>query len=207
MRGLIGREGLETERLSATARRMARARHALELRAVAVARALVRDGAPGALEIDRDGLAGIEAETRLRLLAGALKWIATSPYRPREHALEEALDRLDGGGTVSLHGCLAIPRGPRLWICREPQAVAETTAPVGGLWDGRWRVTGPGGEVRALGAEGLLAQGRPDHPAPVQVWQGLPAVNGSSPVIAGNGEYTATLLPPSGPFGDSLLSH
>ena len=37
---------------------------------------------------------------------------------------------------------------------REPRAVGGPVA-VGQVWDGRWIVEGPEGEVRALGGEGL----------------------------------------------------
>lgn len=148
--------GLDVATLAGTAQRMARAREALRRRAVE-AGALVARLHWGDLLFDRDGLAALDAETRLRLLAAALQYVAARPYRPRAAALEEAAERVLSGGTATLHGCLLRAEKAELRICREYDAIAETEAAVGALWDNRVRITGEalsGQVIRALGAAG-----------------------------------------------------
>jgi tRNA(Ile)-lysidine synthase len=152
---------------------------ALGRRAQDVAQGHLRPGLNGTITLDRDGFAGVEAETQLRIAAAALQHVASAPYRPREAALEGALDRWLAGGQTTLHGCLLIPDGARLIIAREP-AAAGPPVPVGQVWDGRWRAYGPnltGMTQRALGEDGLAQAGGPaGHPraaclALPSVWQ------------------------------------
>jgi tRNA(Ile)-lysidine synthase len=141
--------GLDPARLAHTAARMARAREGLERRAVAVARALLRPSLPGDVALDRAGLAATEEDTRLRILAGALRHVSGAPYRPREADLIRlAADH----GPRTLHGCCVVPWGDAVLIHREPAAVAAARARPGEPWDGAWILTAPRGEVRALGA-------------------------------------------------------
>jgi tRNA(Ile)-lysidine synthase len=158
---------------------MARAQVALGRRAQDVARGLMRPGLNGTITLDRDGFVGVEAETQLRISAAALQHVATAPYRPREAALEGAVDRWLAGGQTTLHGCLLIPDGARLIIARE-LAAAGPPVPVGQVWDARWRADGPdlkGMTQRALGEDGLAQAGGPaGHPraaclALPAVWQ------------------------------------
>jgi len=108
-------------------------------------------------------------------------------------------DALGGGATLA--GCLVVPRGSALLICREPAMATEELviaphAPV--LWDGRFRITleSDGGgrraarlAVRRLGVEGwtALAARNPDlrrHPIPPAVRPSLPALWGARGVLA-----------------------
>ncbi|MDP1667489.1 tRNA lysidine(34) synthetase TilS [Phaeovulum sp.] len=143
-------------------------RAALVVQTHAAAAALARVEAVEVL-IDRAGLEALPAEVRRRLLAHALRWIAGSEYAPRGPALAGFAEAVGAGTTATLHGCLALPEGPLLRLCREASA-ASGAVPPGALWDGRWRITGPdapGCEVRALGEAGLRlcpdwrASGRP----------------------------------------------
>ncbi|SHI54226.1 tRNA lysidine(34) synthetase TilS [Wenxinia saemankumensis] len=173
--------GLSRARLAATAGRMARARRALEARAHEAARALLRPARPGLLRLDRDGLAALDPETRLRLLAGALRHVASAPYRPREEALASAVDRALSGGTATLHGAMLVPREADLWIGREARAVADLSVPAeaGARWDGRWALAAPhpGAAIAAWGADAA-----PDE-APRRLCAALPCLRVDGQVV------------------------
>ncbi|WP_237057663.1 tRNA lysidine(34) synthetase TilS [Loktanella sp. M215] len=220
MRRLIGAEGLDVATLADTARQMGRAQVALDRRAHDVAVQVMRDDAtaPGAVVLDRDGFAWVEAETQLRILAAALQMVATATYRPRLDALEDALARLIGGGTTTLHGGIVVPRGDRVWIAREPARVAGRIA-VGEsqpLWDGRWRVFGPnikGLSVGALGEAGLAQiAAKPAPRAPRLVLAGLPGVWDGDRLVACQPlrfgpRYVLEHHPPGGELPNRLLAH
>lgn len=154
--------GIDRAGLVATAGRMRAARAALET--------LARDTAAGIMAveagdvlIDAEGLARAPRWVRERIVAQALCWVAAADYRPRHAALRALMDRLSAAQGGTLHGCLVSVAGGRIRIGREPAAVAGVVAPVGGLWDGRWRLIPPpdtdtaGVEVRALGTDGIAA--------------------------------------------------
>jgi len=223
IRGLLGAleaEGLDRRTLAATARRLSRAREALEARAEDVARRVVlRDMPDGAVGLDRDAFAGVETDTRLRLLAAALQFVARADYRPRATALEAALDRLLAGGTVTLHGCMAVARGARLTVFREPGAVAGQAEPADGtaLWDGQW-THGPSGnrhlQVRALGPDGLARLPAADRRGlPAALWHGRPALWDGDRLIAvpdlGHGPAIPRALrqPAAGTLAARLFPH
>ncbi|MBF9059907.1 tRNA lysidine(34) synthetase TilS [Rhodobacterales bacterium HKCCSP123] len=164
MRQAMTALGLDAAGLAQTAERMARAAEALAARAAEVAaRVLTRDTvngvATGDLLIDRDGLASIERDTQMRLLAGALQRVASAPYRPRAQALEALLDRVLGGAGGTLHGVDVTVAAGHIRLAREFAALQPLAAPArsGALWDRRWRIgegVGPGLAIRALGPEG-----------------------------------------------------
>lgn len=210
MRALLGplaEEGLTRDRLAETAARMARARVALGRRAHDVAQALERPGIAGNVTLDRDGFAGIESETQLRIAAAALQFVSSDPYRPRESALEQAVDRWLSGGTATLHGGILIADGARLIVAREYGR--QAAALVGGLWDGRWRVTVPPHlTLRALGDSGVSQAGRGEAPraaclALPGLWEGERLV--ACPPL-GVGEGSAFIHSPGGKFPERLLS-
>ena len=214
MRRAMAELGLDTARLAETASAMARARIALEKRTQDVAQAIVTEK-NGIVSFDAAALARTEEETRLRLIAHALKCLSSARYRPRLQTLSGTLAKaLDGqGGT--LHGCRLIPHRGRLLICREYQAVAglETEAAEGKWWDNRWQITAPDlpdARIRALGAEGLKQMERPEgipHAALMSfpgLWQGskLCAVPGFA-----NDNLLLYHIAPSASFHQSILSH
>ena len=225
-RRAIAALGLDPARLAATAGRMARARHALELRAHETARALARPCPPGEVRLDRAGLARADADTRLRILAGALRCVAGAAYRPREAELERAAAAALGGVARTLHGCairpLADSSGDALLIHREAAAVAGLRAPADGvsLWDGAWALGGPetwGCEVRALGGEGLrrigarAPDGAPLSSGPRAALAAKPAVWRNDDLVAfgpaGFGpSHALRWLPPGGAFPGCLLT-
>jgi len=214
MRRAMAGLGLDTARLAETARAMARARIALETRARDVAQEIVTEE-NGIISFDAAGLAGTEAETRLRLVAHALKCLSSAPYRPRLQALAGTLEKaLDGqGGT--LHGCQLIPHRGRLVICREYQAVAgvQTDAAEGQWWDNGWHITAPDlpdARIRALGAEGLKQFPRPEG-VPQAALMSLPGVWQGDTLYAVPGFFHENLLvyrtSPSASFHQTILSH
>lgn len=207
--------GIGRDRLAGTAGRMRRARDALSRRAHEAALEITADSHPADVVFDRDGLAALEPETRLRLIAGALQYVASATYRPRAGALEAAVERALGGAGSTLHGCRLIVTRGRLWITREGAAVAET-AVRDGFWDHRWRVSDnlPNGlEVRPLAGADLAALGlsRPEG-VPRAALDSAPALfDGDRPVAIprlGYGDAGALRLdPPGGTYPQCLLSH
>lgn len=136
-------EGLSAERLGATARRLSRARAALDSQLVATTIAHVTAYPTGWIELDPAALATPD-EISLRLLARVLMVVSGRPYGPRLEALENLLDGLRTGGRGrSLAGCLIKPRRGRIRVMREPAAVAPPLVVHGGadvVWDGRFRI-------------------------------------------------------------------
>ncbi|MCX7644173.1 MAG: tRNA lysidine(34) synthetase TilS [Rhodobacteraceae bacterium] len=156
--------GIDAAALAATAGRLAEARQALCRAAAEAAARLAREGAAGELRIEAAGLAALPPETARRLLVGALTWVSSAEYPPRQHALAALRARIDAGRPGTLHGCRVSVGGGAITVLREGRAVAGLAAPAPGRWDGRWEIaappgaaTRPGLEIRALGERGLAA--------------------------------------------------
>jgi len=207
--------GLTRARLADTAARLRRAQGALAARAHDVATRIAGERM-GCILFDRDAMAGIEADTQLRLLAAAIQTITSDPYRPRESALESALDRVLGGGAANLGGAMLVPQGAALWIAREHAAIAGQVAQAGpdAVWDRRWHLHGPAIDamtIRALGPDGLAQVVRPAG-VPVPVMLALPSVWQGGRLVACRDaafgpEYRQDLHPPGGTFPNRLFSH
>lgn len=156
--------GLAPDGLARTAARLARAAEACRARAADIARRIVTEdrvnGAPtGDLLIARDGLAGVERDSQMRILAGALQWVAWAPYRPRAQALEALLDRVLSGGGGTLHGVDVMVGTAAIRLCREGAALRDAQIPADAatIWDRRWQLgtaVEPGLTLRALGPDG-----------------------------------------------------
>ncbi len=204
--------GLTRARLADTARSLSRARAALRHYAAEVAENACKVEA-GDVVLGLSALEDAPAETRLRLLAQALRWVSCSPYRPRFEALGEALAEATAGRGRSLHGCLIRREGASLRVSREYNAVKGLCAVPGAPWDSRWRLTGPGSgvEIRALGdaitdtpwrETGLPRASLLASPA---VFDGPALV--AAPVAGFSGGWTAEIAHPWGDFDASLLTH
>ncbi len=148
---------LSPARLAETATRMAEARAVLDQAAQDAAQSIARAQA-GDIIFRLPALDLLPAETRLRLLAEALRQIASSPYRPRLSALRAAAD----ARRATLHGCLLTRSETELRITREAKAVQDQITDAAARWDNRWQFTPPEGqsglqglEIRVLGREGL----------------------------------------------------
>jgi len=142
--------GITTDALAEVAGHLAGVQAALveQVRRAAEAHVEVK---AGALRI-APGLFTEPVEVQRQLVARAIGWLTREPYRPRADDLSRFLQALRKAGDATLHGC----RTSGGWVLREARH-AGGGVPVGALWDGRWRVTGPEGTVRALGDAGLRA--------------------------------------------------
>lgn len=222
-RQAIATLGLSVEGLAQTADRMARAAQACRARVADVAGRIVTEERvnelfTGDLLIDRDGLAGVERDSQMRLLAAALQWVASASYRPRAQALEGLLDRLLAGGGGTLHGVDATPRAAAIRLSRETAALRDGQIPAcaGALWDGRWVVgdaAPPGVTLRALGPDGW-AQRRENNKfsVPARAAYAWPALFRGDVLVAcpllGVGPRSAIIFRPgSGHFAQFLESH
>lgn len=117
----------------------------------------------GTLRLDRSAFAALPLEHRRRLILAALRWLNRAEHPPRGADQGRFLDALSQGRGATLQGVRARITPRAIELAREPRAVAGLITPPGGLWDGRWQVTGPfpdGAEIRALGVAGLAL--RPD---------------------------------------------
>ncbi|WP_209505528.1 MULTISPECIES: tRNA lysidine(34) synthetase TilS [unclassified Ruegeria] len=161
--------GIDALSLSRVADNLAQAHTALGVCAQESARSVAQVDQSD-VRVNRAGFAALPLEIRRRVLLGILSWIAGSGYPPRQAAVDRAMDAVANGQPASVGGCLIVPQGGSVWICREFNAVKSQMAAPGAVWDGKWRVSGPatmGAEIRALGGEGLQqvpewrATGRP----------------------------------------------
>ncbi len=167
----LARDGIEPERLAATAARLGRARQALEQATTGLLARAAAIHPAGFLELEASVLAEAPDELRLRALARCLMAISGNTYPPRL----ERLERLDGTMFASgprrghtLHGCRIAPARSGWLVCREPAATPAPQALEPGIsafWDGRFRVetTLAGLTVAALGEAGwrdVAAAGR-----------------------------------------------
>lgn len=164
MRKFLQDEGLESARLAATIRSMARARQALEAAVAELSAQAVELFPAGYLRLGPVRLLAAPEEVGLRLLSACCRCISGEADHP--HRLEK-LERLyaDLGGLTgrrSFGGCLIAPvKDGGLLIFREP-ARQSPPIEVGGpgelVWDNRFRIhlTGEGtGRIGALGADGV----------------------------------------------------
>jgi tRNA(Ile)-lysidine synthase len=143
----------------ASARHLAAARAALRAHAAeAAARVVAPDR--GDLVVDCAGFAALPAETRLRILRAALRWISGAPHPARAAEIARLDAALIAGRAATLAGVRMAPSGAgRARLGREPRAVGEIVTPAADLWDGRWRLEGPAppaeARLRVTGAAGL----------------------------------------------------
>ncbi len=169
-RALLAREGLSTVRLAATARRLARARQALELPlAQLLAQAVTPDPA-GFVRLDPTPLHGASPELGLRALAAVLMAVGGADHPPRLERLERLYQDITAGLSRgrTLGGCRIVPEHGSLLVCREAKAMAAAVAARPGTtinWDGRFKLTlssdGPSGlTLGALGPVKIGPSGR-----------------------------------------------
>lgn len=209
----LGEEGLTESRLAATARRMARARGALESAATALlARSAAIYPEGYALLAPRELLAAPE-DTGLRALSRLLTCIGGSQHGPRMERLErlyEWLARGEGGGRT-LAGCRIVRRGPgEVAVCREAAATEDAVPASGGnVWDGRfWLSTDclPDTRLCRLGPDGwaqvlVSDPGLRTQKLPADARNALPAIWRLEEVVAvPHFHYCAT--PPDEKAGD-----
>ncbi|WP_299988396.1 tRNA lysidine(34) synthetase TilS [uncultured Ruegeria sp.] len=170
----------------------------------------------GDLCVDRDGFGTLPEEIRRRLVVASVSWIAGGEYPPRHKAVDQVLDALSSAQAVTLGGCIYLPDGKNMWICRELNAVSDEIARPGMPWDRRWIVTGPNtedAEIRALGEDGILqlenwrSAGKPraallSTPA---VWTGDEVL--AAPVAGFANQWRAEMPLERSDFAAVILSH
>ncbi len=152
--------GLTRERLIATAGAMTRARAALERMTETLLSNSAKTSVAGEVRIGCDAFAKADTEIRLRALARALMWVSGAVYRPRLESLEHLDQAISSGalaGGMTLHGCTVRKERDFVVVRRELARMAGKTAASTGVWDGRWRVSGPleGLMLGGLGEFGL----------------------------------------------------
>lgn len=208
--------GLDTATLSATTLRLQAARKALGETASQVAEDVAREE-NGDLILKRAAFLALNEEMRSRILAAALVWVSSAPYRPRAKSLKNTLADIKSHHTATLHGCLIYKVKADFRISREvkgtmPRVVVEETT----IWDNRWSLeTGNfiGCEVKALGEKGLRALGaeRPSE-TPRRALLALPSIWRGGRLIACSHlnfgpKHSVNLERAKRPFAASLLSH
>lgn len=150
--------GIEADTLAQVAGQLADVREALTVQTREAAHAHARAEA-GDVVFDPATLEALPSEIVRRLVAAALKWVASAEYGPRGADLARVIARMRDGQTSTLMGCRILPWKGGWRILREWQAVRTTLAAPGTPWDGRWRLSGPennGLEIRSLGEAGLI---------------------------------------------------
>lgn len=161
--------GVTAEDVAASARRLGRARAALEHYASELVRECVQSHEAGFCWLDRDTLSAAPEEVGLRVLSRVVSAVGARPAPPRHDRLERAYAEVAGGAASkgrTLAGCRIVGHGRRLLVCREARGAGRAVTLHPGQsrrWDARFdvRVDGrarPGPEtaceVRRLGAEG-----------------------------------------------------
>lgn len=187
--------GISAGSLARVARNLAGAQETLEALVEAIRTRHVQEEA-GALRLAPD-LFHEPLEAQRLIVQAALGWLSGAAYPPRAEAVERLVTAMAAGRDATLAGC----RFRNGWLMREPRAVGEAVA-VGALWDGRWLVEGPPGEVRALGPAGLkqaLDWRRSGLPRDVllispAVWDGAHLL--AAPVAGLSAEWRARLQRP-----------
>jgi tRNA(Ile)-lysidine synthase len=192
----LGPEGLTEARLAATARRMGRARAALESAATDLLARAAAIFPEGYAVVSPEDLLAASPEVGLRALARLLACVGGKTHSPRLERLERLYEWLaDGkGGARTLNGCIVARRGcGRIVLCREPAAVEEPVAAGRRtLWDGRFLLESGGvenAEIGSLGAAGW-SQVRTNSPGlqaeylPQEAQRAIPAVWRLEQVVA-----------------------
>jgi tRNA(Ile)-lysidine synthase len=182
---VLSREGWSAERAADTARRLGRARSALENAAARLAAAAVDLWPEGCFLLRPDLLRDAEEEIALRLLSRCLSVVGGARYRPKLEAVERLyLGLREGviGRGRTLGGCRIMPyRDGRLLIAREPDAADERAdLPPGATiqWDGRFTVKSLSAHSATVVRLGLHPQvASPElRKLPAAVRQTLPAL-------------------------------
>jgi tRNA(Ile)-lysidine synthase len=202
--------GIRAEGLARVAEQLAEAQAALSHLVQAAAGRHLRAEA-GALQV-APALWQEPEEVQRQLVIAALRWLTGAAHGPRAGKVARLIAAMAAGRDATLAGC----RHRRGWLMREARALGGPVPP-GAVWDGRWVVTGPagelrGGEVRALGAAGLRAcpdwraSGLPRAVLEVTpgVWRGEVLLSAPLAGRAGNGSgggWSARLDAPDHLFG------
>ena len=157
--------GISAQALARTARRLRRARDALDQMAARFLADQAKLEPAGYCRIAMAGLRAAPDEIVLRALARAIEGVGGSQFPLRMSKLEALLEALHNCAqrAVTLGGCRIVPAGDELFVLREAgrSGLGDIVLKPGecGLWDNRYRVSlgersGNAVHVRALGPQG-----------------------------------------------------
>ena len=187
----LAEEGMTPERLAATAKRMGRARAALEASVAEAAARFVTMAPAGYALCQSSGFATMPEEIALRLLSRLILVVGGGVHGARLERLERLLSELRHGltGARTLGGCSLVPSEDGVLICREAARMVPPVALIPGQtmrWDGRFVVevaedAPPGLFLGGLGGLGWrrlcrMAKGERLTPLPSCVRPTLPAL-------------------------------
>lgn len=211
---VLGREGLDTATLGATATRCATTRRFMDKELAGLAAAAASVSPYGFITLDRAPMLDADGELSTRLLARALAAVGGGDRAPRHLSVARLWTEVAGdawNGAIAdprarrtLGGCLVAPMaGNRVLICREHAAALAAPPPSGaGRWDGRFTITyectpprhaadaepsGAGRRIAALGPGGWRRVGvfrPPEWAVPSAVRPTLPALWRGNEVVA-----------------------
>lgn len=142
----LGSLGLTPQRLALTARRLQRARSALDAMANRAMEDHIEAHRSGYCRIDKRLMREHPEEVVLRVLGRCLTAVGGTYYAPRQSALEDLCAGLQGGDlkTRTLGGCQIMDDDGHIMIVREPGRIArEPLALSPGerlVWDSRFKV-------------------------------------------------------------------
>jgi tRNA(Ile)-lysidine synthase len=160
IRKLMAELAVSTQGLAETAERMQEARSFLEAQTFNLAQGIATVTKAGDVKIDLAQFSKQPLEMRQRLLAHSLKWVASSPYRPRLEGLQRLLAAIEVGQKSTLLGCVCeTTKSGHIIVSREYSAVKDASCGVDQVWDHRWKANGlelaPPCTIAALGEAGL----------------------------------------------------
>jgi tRNA(Ile)-lysidine synthase len=169
LKDVFGDLGLNENRIVATAKRMTLANEVLAAAEEGLWGRAVEITKFGELRLKKDDYAETLEDTRLRVLARALKGVSGSSYGPRYDRLKRLDLSICGGeekGGSTLHGCRIQDVDGQVLFWREQRRADEAVLEPcgdGALWDGRFllqalnvKALSQGGrEIRTLGDDGF----------------------------------------------------
>lgn len=177
---------LDTAQLARTAAQLAEAREALGEIAARLAEDFIRFDA-GDVVIEAALWRDQPVEIRRRLLLAALRYVSCAGYGPRGPEMKRLIDAAMMAQAMTLHGCHILHHKGAIRITREQSAVAQLKTAPEAVWDGRWRLDGPGHatHIAALGEAGLtLCPDRRETGRPAASLVASPAVWAGERLIA-----------------------
>lgn len=166
----LAAEGLDAAAFSGTARRVAAARGSLDAETARFLACHAVLFPEGYARLDRAAFTSANPETARRVLIALLATIGGNAYPPRQSSIESVCEDLRPvrGKTTRLQaktlgGCRILPAGTDYLICREAGRCDVVTAVEGAgfLWDWRFFVRLPAGNVKQKGKIVVKALGGP----------------------------------------------
>lgn len=186
--------GLSREKLVATARRMTRAREALDRATAELLAGCAEVSDYGFCQVRIDRLRAAPDELAIRALSRCIQAIGGGAWPPGDEPLERLMDWVRAGApeATTLGGCRLVLRGETIVVGRELGRISDRQVRLAGaqtlVWDGRFQISAEApcgdlqiGPLAQAGWAGLKAE-RPDLPA--FIGQTLPAVRRNEQIVA-----------------------